>query len=99
MEYMDQGSLASYLKSNKSLGWDTKLKLALDIAWGMQFLHNTSPPTVHRDLKSPNVLLKSLPEAPFVQAKISDFGLSRSMVSGFVAKVVDNPNWCAPESM
>jgi len=96
MEFMDQGSLNSYLKNTKP-DWDTKLHLALDVARGMQFLHNTSPPIVHRDLKSPNVLMKSLPVAPFVQAKISDFGLSRSLVSGFVSKVVDNPLWCAPE--
>jgi len=98
MEYMDQGSLSSYIKQNKDvLSWQVSLTLALDIARGMQFLHNTSPPIVHRDLKSPNVLLKAIAHPPFIQAKISDFGLSRTLVTGFVSKVVDNPRWCAPE--
>ncbi len=29
----------------------------LDIATGMDFLHTTTPPVIHRDLKSPNVLV------------------------------------------
>lgn len=54
MEYMDQGSLSSYAKQNKgTLSWQASLSLALDVARGMQFLHNTSPPIVHRDLKVP----------------------------------------------
>lgn len=51
MEFMDLGSLHSYLKHNKNISFSTKVQLALDIASGMQFLHNTSPPIVHRDLK------------------------------------------------
>ncbi|EGG20823.1 hypothetical protein DFA_00688 [Cavenderia fasciculata] len=101
MEYMDLGSLSSYLRQKRELGetlpWEIILKIAKDIAKGMAFLHNISPPLVHRDLKSPNILLATTPTEPFIVAKISDFGLSRTVVQSFVSKVVDNPTWLAPE--
>lgn len=36
---------------------ELRLKLALDVAEGCEFLHSTTPPIIHRDLKSPNILL------------------------------------------
>eukprot|EP01132_Coremiostelium_polycephalum_P004881 gene4881-6087_t len=101
MEYMDLGSLSSYLHKKKldsqPLSWNIILKIAIDIASGMAFLHNITPPLVHRDLKSPNILLATQPTEPFIIAKVSDFGLSRTVVQSFVSKVVDNPTWLAPE--
>jgi serine/threonine protein kinase len=59
-----------------------------DTAQGVKYLHNLAPPVIHRDLKTPNVLLASLDPAQIV-AKISDFGTSlrASTVSG---RAVDN---------
>jgi len=73
---------------------------ALDIAKGMAYLHSTTPPIIHRDLKSPNVLLTTDPNNNnTLIAKIADFGLSRGLVwaENLVGKVVDNPIWLAPE--
>ncbi len=39
------------------IDWSLRLRLAKDIAKGVAFLHSCSPPIVHRDLKSPNVLV------------------------------------------
>ncbi|KAM9958044.1 hypothetical protein ACTFIW_013020 [Dictyostelium discoideum] len=102
MEYMDIGSLSSFLKKKKEdgqvLDWQMLLKIVTDIASGMAFLHNITPPLVHRDLKSPNILLASHPTNPNeISAKVSDFGLSRSIVQNFSSKVVDNPTWQSPE--
>lgn len=57
MEFLSGGDLYSLIKKYKySTG--VALKIAFDIARGMNFLHQLQPPIIHRDLKPPNVLLK-----------------------------------------
>ena len=53
--------------------------MALDIAVGMNFMHNLPVPLMHRDLKSLNILLSEPLKGPndAVIAKITDFGLTR----------------------
>ena len=46
-----------------SFSWSLKLKIILDIAKGMQYLQNISPPIIHRDLRSPNIFVR--PPSPF----------------------------------
>ncbi|RLN15267.1 hypothetical protein BBO99_00003950 [Phytophthora kernoviae] len=73
-EYCARGSLRDVLKQEQvqSLSWPTKLRLALGISHGIQYLHNANPPMIHRDLKSPNVLVDDS-----WHAKIADFGTLR----------------------
>lgn len=75
-EYCARGSLRDVLKQQtpdvKNLTWPTKLRLALGISHGIQYLHNANPPMIHRDLKSPNVLVDDS-----WHAKIADFGTLR----------------------
>ncbi|KAI9905684.1 hypothetical protein PsorP6_014031 [Peronosclerospora sorghi] len=75
-EYCARGSLRDVLQQQapdvKNLNWPTKLRLALGIAHGIQYLHNANPPMIHRDLKSPNVLVDDS-----WHAKIADFGTLR----------------------
>ncbi|RDX81949.1 Calcium/calmodulin-regulated receptor-like kinase 1, partial [Mucuna pruriens] len=73
--YMSNGSLASHLygKDHEPLSWDLRLGIALDVAKGLEYLHHgASPPVVHRDIKSCNILLDQS-----MRAKVTDFGLSR----------------------
>jgi serine/threonine protein kinase len=49
-----------------------KLQISYQAAVGMNFLHQSSPPIIHRDLKSHNILLDDK-----YNAKISDFGITR----------------------
>jgi len=68
------------------------------MAKGMHYLHTQKPPIIHNDLKTPNVLLKTLDAKSDVCAKVSDFGLSMQ-VSKMYKRLVDNPVWIAPEIM
>eukprot|EP00727_Mastigamoeba_balamuthi_P004719 m51a1_g14245 Plasma Membrane Syntaxin D (1175) ;mRNA; f:247478-252218 len=71
-EYMPRGSLLDVL-SDRAMPLSTALKLRIlgDVAAGMAYLHGSSPPIIHRDLKSSNILLSES-----MQAKVSDFGLT-----------------------
>lgn len=69
MEYLPNGSLSTYLITQKSCPWERRIDFALDIAHGMAFLHKVS--IVHRDLKPGNIVLDA-----HNRAKITDFGLS-----------------------
>ncbi|TQD76549.1 hypothetical protein C1H46_037921 [Malus baccata] len=58
--YMSKGSLASHLYSEKHepLSWDLRVLIALDVARGLEYLHDGAvPPVIHRDIKSSNILL------------------------------------------
>ena len=57
------------------LDWRRRLRLALDAAKGMHYLHTRQPPVIHRDLKSANLLVDK-----HWQAKVADFNLSRVML-------------------
>jgi tRNA A-37 threonylcarbamoyl transferase component Bud32 len=52
--------------------WSTILKVADGMACGMNYLHCHTPPIIHRDLKSANLLLDDS-----YTPKICDFGLAR----------------------
>ncbi|KAE8804192.1 Serine/threonine-protein kinase PBS1 [Hordeum vulgare] len=75
-ELMVNGSLETQLHGRPShgsaLSWHIRMKIALDTARGLEYLHeHCNPPIIHRDLKSSNILLNS-----DFNAKISDFGLA-----------------------
>ena len=101
-EFVPHGNLYEYLKTVKRLPWAFRLKLALDVADGMEFLHSATPPIIHRDLKSPNILLTHTLQtwnesSTGTTAKIADFGLSTQLTSSASGRHVWNPTWLAPE--
>ena len=63
MEYVENGDLEEMLMSETGehrevIGqWSCRLKMSLEIAKGMNFLHSLNPPVIHRDLKTSNVLV------------------------------------------
>lgn len=40
--------------------WTLRWNIALDIAKGLFYLHSFQPPIVHRDLRSPNIFVRSV---------------------------------------
>ncbi|XP_026872337.2 receptor-interacting serine/threonine-protein kinase 3-like isoform X2 [Electrophorus electricus] len=73
MEYMERGSVADL---QQAVGgpppWPLAFRIMHQIALGMNFLHQLSPPLLHLDLKPSNVLLDDS-----LNAKLTDFGLAK----------------------
>uniref|UniRef100_A0A0E0JII1 non-specific serine/threonine protein kinase n=1 Tax=Oryza punctata TaxID=4537 RepID=A0A0E0JII1_ORYPU len=65
-----------------ALDWPTRLRVAVGVAQGLYYMHHEcTPPIVHRDVKTSNILLDSE-----FRAKVADFGLAR-MLCGYTRKV------------
>ncbi|KAH1200541.1 putative leucine-rich repeat receptor-like protein kinase [Glycine max] len=72
----DKMDMVNAGKSGIRLDWIRRLKIALGTARGLAYLHElVNPPIIHRDIKSNNILLDDR-----LNAKVADFGLSKSMV-------------------
>ena len=71
MEYLPL-SLTHCLETTPHLLPGIKYSILLDVAKGLNYLHNRRPPIIHRDLTANNILLTSC-----YAAKISDLGVSR----------------------
>ncbi|XVE63856.1 hypothetical protein DITRI_Ditri07aG0054800 [Diplodiscus trichospermus] len=75
VECMSRGSLCNYIfgKANDRLCWKQRLKICIDVARGLHYLHTGAKRAVfHRNIKPSNILLDD-EGSP----KISDFGLSK----------------------
>ncbi|CAE6004894.1 unnamed protein product [Arabidopsis arenosa] len=95
-EHASNGSLSEWIHTTKSLlNLTQKIQIALDIATGLNYLHNfADPPYVHRDLSSNNVFL----DIEF-RAKIGNLGSARSTTEDFVLTkhVEGTRGYLAPE--
>ncbi|KAJ7971493.1 CTR1-like protein kinase [Quillaja saponaria] len=96
-EYLSRGSLYRLLHvpgAREMLDERRRLSMAYDVAKGMNYLHRHNPPIVHRDLKSPNLLV----DKKFT-VKVCDFGLSRLKANTFLSSksAAGTPEWMAPE--
>jgi serine/threonine protein kinase len=105
LEWVPRGSLADLLEDNLlDLHWgDPLLKLAMDVARGMIYLHGREyfderdqehkQCILHRDLKPDNALVTD-----FTTLKIIDFGTSRAKAANDVTMTgVGTPLFSAPE--
>ncbi|XP_028783038.1 serine/threonine-protein kinase CTR1 [Neltuma alba] len=96
-EYLSRGSLFELLRMPDArlvLSEKRRLSMAYDVASGMNYLHQMRPPIVHRDLKSPNLLVDDT-----YTVKVCDFGLSRTKANTFLSSktAAGTPEWMAPE--
>ncbi|EGD82226.1 TKL protein kinase [Salpingoeca rosetta] len=95
LSWAENGSLYDYIHVHKKhISNVEKLRILSEVAAAMEFLH--AHDVVHRDLKSPNVLLDAS-----LSAKVADFGLSAFVPenASVVSKVVGTPLWASPEQL
>ncbi|ETM31922.1 TKL protein kinase [Phytophthora nicotianae] len=98
-EYMAGGDLkallSDYEKNGHPVGFDhTKVKIALHVSIALTYLHSCAPPVIHRDLKSKNILLDEA-----MDAKVTDFGISRERIDATMTGGIGTSFWMAPEVM
>nr|AZL93825.1 LysM receptor [Ceanothus thyrsiflorus] len=93
-EFAENGSLEKWLHSKSSaaasssssmafLTWSQRIQIALDVANGLQYMHeHTQPSIVHWDIRTSNVLLDSK-----FKAKIANFSMARPVANSMMPKV------------
>ena len=78
LEFMAEGDLLTKMVESRERGkpmpWKLRLQLLHDVVDGMAYVHDVLG-SIHRDLKSENVLLSL--EKGQLRAKVADFGLGR----------------------
>ncbi|KAI3859613.1 hypothetical protein MKX03_007632 [Papaver bracteatum] len=97
-EFMACGSLEKHLfrKVCLTMPWSIRMKIALDAAKGLAFLHGAERPVIYRDFKTSNILLDE-----DYNAKLSDFGLAKDGPMGdqthVSTRVMGTYGYAAPE--
>ncbi|KAM6037441.1 dual specificity testis-specific protein kinase 1-like [Chlamydotis macqueenii] len=98
-EYINGGNLEQLLNSPVPLSWSMRVKLALNIARGLHYLHSKG--IFHHNLTSKNCLVRC--EANGYMAVVGDFGLAEKIPTYSEGSekepltVVGSPYWMAPE--
>uniref|UniRef100_A0ACD5UWR1 Uncharacterized protein n=1 Tax=Avena sativa TaxID=4498 RepID=A0ACD5UWR1_AVESA len=97
-EFISNGTLSFHLhgKNENPLSWKDRLKIALEAARAVAYLHSAASVSVyHRDIKCANILLTDT-----LTAKVSDFGASRSIAiheTGILTAVQGTYGYLDPE--
>ncbi|CAN4079577.1 unnamed protein product [Withania somnifera] len=100
-EIMEERSLKEWLFKDdnpEAQSWNCRIRIALDIADGLDYIHNfTAPAYVHNNISSNSILLNR-----HLRAKISNFSLARSadnegQISSSIKFVEGRNGYLAPE--
>lgn len=95
--YLILNTYPALTPEKEPLGWNTRMKVAVGAARGLEYLHvKANPPVIYRDLKSANILLDD-----DFNPKLSDFGLAKLGPVGdnthVSTRVMGTYGYCAPE--
>ncbi|CAG8447392.1 10996_t:CDS:2 [Ambispora gerdemannii] len=93
-EWAELGTLKEYYQNYGPLDWPERIKIALDIARGLTFLHTVS--IYHHDIRSDNILINE-----DRQPKIANFQLSRPFaeITNRMAPTLSTVRYMAPEKL
>jgi len=86
-----------WLLEHEQLSSNHIIPIMLGIALGLNYLHKSEPPILHRDVSSANVLLNPLPSNQWFP-KLSDFG-SLNFLQQSETINAGNPAYAAPEAL
>ena len=72
-------SLRGYLEEMKprSISPPVAKNIIINVARGLNYMHNLAPPIIHRDIKSANILCVKNVDGGVEVAKLCDFGVSK----------------------
>ncbi|KAL8501917.1 hypothetical protein ACS0TY_021149 [Phlomoides rotata] len=95
-EFMKNGSLAEFLfEVENRPHWNVRVRIALDVARGILYLHECETRIIHCNIKPQNILLNDS-----WTAKISDFGLAKLLMTnelGTYTGAKGTSSYMAPE--
>ncbi|CAG8512832.1 4969_t:CDS:2 [Acaulospora morrowiae] len=96
MEWAEHGNLKELYENDRSMGWQTKLKIVHDICDGLVFLQACT--IYHHDIRCENILVV---EDGGYKAKIANFHLSRKtdQDTNPINNLNDVVRWLAPEKL
>ena len=90
-------SLRGLVETYSDIPLNVKLSILDEVCLGLRYLHSRSPPIIHRDLSSNNILMGSR-----LKAKISDLGVAKVMKTdkkGSMTKLPGTPDYMPPEAV
>lgn len=92
LEKLDGVTLKDYVESKGKLPLAAIEDLARQMCLILQYLHNQTPPVVHRDFTPDNLILSD-----DGKLKLLDFSVAQSVTSNVTGSVVGKPHYIAPE--
>lgn len=92
LEHIEGIDLNRLVMQKGALQAESVIEMARQIAAALQYLHEQSPPIVHRDVTPDNLLLK-----PDGTIMLIDFGAAKEIVSSFTGTIIGKQSYIAPE--
>ena len=94
LEYVDGPNLHDFLTTNGPASWIMQVSFALQSAQALNYLHSHTPPILHKDVRSLNLLV----DTSTATVKLIDFGISKATeVVNAQTSVIGSQRWAAPE--
>lgn len=92
-ELFTSGSLRQYRRKHRTIDVKAIKNWARQILHGLNYLHKSNPPIIHRDLKCDNIFING----NHGEVKIGDLGLATIMLQPTAQSVIGTPEFMAPE--